>query len=128
MFVPRGYTHGIVTSGGDLIFVSGQSGRDKGGVLVGPSDLVAQTRQALNNVRTVVEAGGGACADIVRLGVQVTDMAAYLGRSVELAVLFRAFFGERLPAMSLCEVVRFMDPAVAIEIDGIAVVATGGTT
>lgn len=122
MFIPRGYSHGVRTSGGALIFVAGQSGRDSDGALR-DGDVVAQTRQVLANVQTVVAAGGGTMADVVRLGVQVTNMADYLAHSVELAVLFRVFFTAGLPAMSLAEVVRFMDPAVLIEVDAMAVVS-----
>lgn len=116
---PRGYSHGVVAHGSAHIFVAGQSGRGTDGAL--PDDIVAQARQALTNVQTVLAAGGGRMTDVTRLGVQVTDMTAYLARPVELAALFRAFFPDGLPAMSLCEVSRFMDPAVFIELDAIAV-------
>ncbi|MFZ6183395.1 hypothetical protein [Nannocystis pusilla] len=62
-------------------------------------------------------------AAVVRLGVPVTNMADFLAHSVELALLFRMFFTAGLPAMSLPEVVRFMDPAVLIEVDAMAVVS-----
>lgn len=122
MYIPRSHNCGVAAAGEVMIFVAGQSGRQADGALAGDGDVVAQARQALTNVRCLVEAGGGAMADVCRLGVQVRDMAAYVARSAEFAALFGSFFADGLPAMSLCEVARFVDPEVEIEVDGIAVV------
>lgn len=124
MFMPKGYSHGVRVEGNCIVFVSGQSGRKGDGSLL--SDIVAQTSQALKNVRTTVEAFGGNMNDLGKLTILVTDMREYLSRSKELAALFRASFGETLPAMSLAEVSRFMDEEVKIEVDGFAMVSEDG--
>jgi enamine deaminase RidA (YjgF/YER057c/UK114 family) len=121
MFMPKGYSHGVSVEGNCIVFVSGQSGRNSDGSLL--SDIVAQTSQALKNVRTTIEAFGGSMNDLGKLTILVTDMREYLSRSKELAALFRASFGKTLPAMSLAEVSRFMDEEVKIEVDGYAMIS-----
>src|SRR5689334_2302951 len=57
-----------------LIFLSGQLSRDAHGQLVGKGDMAEQTRQAIRNMQTVLEAAGGKLEDIVQLIVFTTDM------------------------------------------------------
>ena len=124
MFTPKGYSHGVSVEGSCIVFVSGQSGRKSDGSLL--SDIVAQTSQALKNIRTTIEAFGGDMNDLGKLTILVTDRREYLSKSKELALLFRASFGKTLPAMSLAEVSRFMDEEVKIEVDGYAVMSQPG--
>ena len=58
------YSHGMVAPGGELVVVAGQVGVGQGGE-VAAGDVVAQTKQALDNVRAVVEAAGCSMRDIV---------------------------------------------------------------
>src|SRR6185295_8510349 len=60
-----------------LIFLSGQLSRDGEGKLVGPGDMAEQTRQAIRNMSTVLEAAGGSLEDIVSLVVYTTDMRSF---------------------------------------------------
>ncbi len=121
MFTPKGYSHGVGVEGNCIVFVSGQSGRKPDGSLL--ADIVAQTSQALKNVRTTIEAFGGSMNDLGKLTILVTDMREYLSRSKELALLFRVSFGKTLPAMSLAEISRFVDEEVKIEVDGYAIIS-----
>lgn len=59
------------------IFVAGQVPRDgeTGEILTG--DIAEQTRQTLENVSYVVEAGGGSLASIVKVNVFLRDMNDY---------------------------------------------------
>ena len=43
------YSHGMIAPGGELVVVAGQVGADRSGKLIGPGDVVAQTRQAFEN-------------------------------------------------------------------------------
>src|SRR5437762_6102743 len=56
---PAGFSHGILVTGGRLLFLAGQTGSDAEGRIVAPGDLVAQYEQVLRNLQTVVEAAGG---------------------------------------------------------------------
>ena len=65
------YSHGVVAPGGELIVVAGQVGMDAAGRLAGP-DVVAQTKQALDNVRAVLAAAGCGMRDVIRFQTFLT--------------------------------------------------------
>ncbi|MEK7786425.1 MAG: hypothetical protein AAB658_13525, partial [Chloroflexota bacterium] len=44
---PSGYSNGILTEGGRLLFLAGQTGLDATGKIAAPGDLVAQFTRAL---------------------------------------------------------------------------------
>src|SRR5207248_800802 len=54
-----------------------QLSRDAQGELVGKGDMAEQTRQAIRNMRTVLEAAGGTLDDIVSIVVYTTDMRTF---------------------------------------------------
>src|SRR5260370_32248683 len=53
---PSGFNHGILVTGGRLLFLSGQTASDAEGQIVAPGDLVAQYEQVLRNLQAVVQA------------------------------------------------------------------------
>ena len=65
------YSHGMLAPGGEILVVAGQVGVGREG-RVDP-DVDAQTRQALENVRAVLEAGGCRWRDVVRLQTFLTS-------------------------------------------------------
>jgi 2-iminobutanoate/2-iminopropanoate deaminase len=65
------YSHGMVAGGGELVIVAGQVGIGAGG-RAADGDVIAQTKQALENVRAVVEGAGCAMRDIVRFQTFLT--------------------------------------------------------
>lgn len=59
LFGPPGYAHAAVVEAGErLVFAAGAVPLDPEGALVGPGDLVAQTRQVLANLTTALRAAG----------------------------------------------------------------------
>jgi 2-iminobutanoate/2-iminopropanoate deaminase len=58
---------------GKLIFISGQVAR-RDGKIVGLSDPLEQCRQALRNIRTLVEAAGGHLDQVVALNIYLKDI------------------------------------------------------
>ena len=118
---PSGYTPGVLTSGGRLLFLAGQIGMDAAGVMADPGDMLGQFRQCLANLQVVVEAAGGAMTDIVKLTFYVTDKAAYRAQLAPMGEVYRAVFGKYFPAVTLVEVRSLYDDQALIEIDGIAV-------
>ncbi len=119
---PSGFSHGIKTTGDSLLFLAGQTAQDAQGKIIAPGDVAGQFRQALANLRAVVEAAGGAMADITSLTIYVTDRDAYKARLKEIGAVFREFFGRHYPAMSLVQVVRLWDDEAMIEVQGMAVI------
>ena len=118
---PVGFSHGILVTGGRLLFLAGQTGSDAEGHIVSPGDLVAQYEQVLRNLRTVVEAAGGKMQDITKINIFVNDRDDYLAHLKPLGKVHRSFFGAYYPATALFEISRFFQDEALIEIEGIAV-------
>jgi enamine deaminase RidA (YjgF/YER057c/UK114 family) len=118
---PVGFNHGIVTTGGRLLFLAGQTALDAGGRIVAPGDVVAQYGQALGNLKAVVEAAGGTMQNIVQMRIFVRDRDDYKAHLKELGEVHRSFFGAYYPATALLEISRFYDEDALVEIEGIAV-------
>ena len=95
---PRGFNHGLLTTGGRLLFLAGQDASDGDGKIVAPSDILAQCQQVLHNLHAVVHEAGGQMADIVKLNVFVTSRDAYVAQLKPLGRLFREYFGAHPPA------------------------------
>lgn len=120
---PSGYANGLLTEGGRLLFLAGQTGMDNSGRIVSaPPDLVPQFRQALSNLREVLAAAGGSMPDITKMTVYVTDLAVYKNNLRTLGEIHRSFFGQYYPAMALVEVKSLWDAEAMVEIEGLAVI------
>lgn len=71
------YVQGVAVSNGTLIYTSGVVARDVAGQIVGVGDISAQTRQCLENIRHIIEAGGGTLHDLVKVTVFLRDLRDY---------------------------------------------------
>ncbi|HEX6540450.1 MAG TPA: RidA family protein [Ktedonobacterales bacterium] len=118
---PRGFNHGLLTTGGSLLFLAGQDASDGDGRIVAPGDIVAQCQQVLHNLHAVVHEAGGQMADIVKLNLYVTSRDAYIAHLKPLGKLFREYFGNYYPAMALLEVKGLFQPEALVEMEGFAV-------
>lgn len=58
---------------GNLLFISGQLGLDSTGNLIA-EDVAAQTRQALENIKLIIEAAGFKMDDIVKTTIYLRDL------------------------------------------------------
>jgi 2-iminobutanoate/2-iminopropanoate deaminase len=86
------YSHAVRT--GDLLYCSGQVAlHPQTGELVGETPA-EQTRQCLQNLSAICEAGGTTLAQAVRLSVFLVDMGAFM----EVNEAYGEFFGEDPPA------------------------------
>ena len=119
---PSGFNHGILVTGGELLFLAGQTGSNAEGQIVAPGDLVAQYEQTLRNLQTVVEAASGKMQDIVKVNIFVRDRDDYLAHLKPLGVIHKSFFGAYYPAAALFEVSHFFQDEALIEIEGLAVI------
>ncbi len=118
---PKGFNHGVLVSGGKLLFLAGQDASDVKGKIVAPGDLVTQFEQVLHNLKAVVEEAGGQMQDIVKLNIFVRNRNDYLAKLKPLGQVFRAYFGDYYPAMALFEVSAFFQEEALVELEGIAV-------
>jgi enamine deaminase RidA (YjgF/YER057c/UK114 family) len=117
---PRGYSNGVLTQSGRLLFVAGQIAWNSQQQIVS-ADIVEQFDRALANVITVVTEAGGQPEQIARLVIYVTDKHEYRVRMEEIGERYRARMGKHFPAMVLVEVKGLLGDDARIEIEGIAV-------
>lgn len=117
--VPKGYANGMAAEG-RLIVTGGVIGWDASERLA--DGFVAQVRQALSNIRTILATGGALPEHLVRLTWYVVDMDEYLANLKELGGIYREIFGAHYPAMALVQVVRLVEKAARVEIEATAVV------
>ena len=116
---PKGpYSRGVKVRGSWMIFAAGQLGTDHTGRLV-DSTLEGQTRQALENLRILLEEGGARLDDVVKLNIYLTDMTQY-----EAVWRVRAeYFRSNHPASTMVEVSSLgFNRDVKVEIEAIAVI------
>lgn len=118
---PRGYNHGLLVSGGKLLFLAGQDASGPDGIIVSPNDLIGQFEQVLSNLKAVVEEAGGTMQNIMKLNIFVRNRNDYTANLVPLGKLFRSYFDNHYPAMGLFEVSAFFRDRTLIELEGIAV-------
>jgi len=75
--VPQGLPFSPAIRVGNLLFLSGQIGVLPGTRQLAPGGIAAETRQALENIRRVLEASGSSLARAVRCTVFLADIAEY---------------------------------------------------
>ena len=122
---PRGWNNGLLApKGGRLLFVAGQAGWETE-TPGDPPGFVEQFGRALDKVLAVVREAGGEAADVGRITIYVTDLAAYRASMKPLGEAWRARFGSHYPAMALLEVRGLLDRGALLEIEATAVVGGG---
>jgi enamine deaminase RidA (YjgF/YER057c/UK114 family) len=115
------YSHGMMTPGGEIVIVAGQVGMDGKGQLAG-ADVGAQTKQALENVRAVVEAAGVTMRDVVRLQTFLTSADDIPGFMKARSEVFPDYFpGGAYPPNTLLVIAGLVRPELRVEIEAMAI-------
>ena len=78
-----------------LLFLAGQVGIDASGRLV-PGGIGPEVRQAMANVRAVLERHGSSLEHVVKVTVMLADIGEWAAMNAE----YVKFFSSRLPARS----------------------------
>jgi len=117
---PTGFSHAVVATGGQLVFLAGQTALDPDGKIVSDT-LPEQFATALTNLLAALRAAGGAPTDLVRVTVYATDVADYRAHAGELGRIWRRLAGRDYPAMAVIGAARLWDDRALVEIDGVAV-------
>ena len=107
------YSPGVRT--GDTIYVSGILAMDADGNTVGIGDIRSQTRQVIEAVKNVVEAGGGTLADVAFNQIFLADLADYAGMNE----VYREYFDDNPPAR-YCIKAELVKPEFLVEISSTA--------
>jgi 2-iminobutanoate/2-iminopropanoate deaminase len=107
------YSQAVVD--GDRVYLSGQIPLDpRTGKLV-PGDIVAQTRQVLDNIRAVLEAAGSRLELVSKATVFVTDLRDF----ALINQTYASYFSAQPPARSTVQV-SALPLGAAIEIEVVA--------
>ena len=109
---PRGvYSQAIIS--GEFVFVAGQGPVNPETNQIESGDIKSETRLALRNVRSILQAAGSSFKDAVRIGVFLADINDFQAMNE----VFREFFPEDPPARTT---VGCILPKIKVEIDCIA--------
>ncbi|HYJ77457.1 MAG TPA: RidA family protein [Actinomycetes bacterium] len=108
-----GYSRAVAA--GDHIWVTGCASIVEGEV-VHDGDMYEQAKQAITNIGWALQQLGADLDDVVRTRIFVTDIDRWeqVGRAHAEA------FGETMPATSMVEVSRLIDPRMLVEVEAVA--------
>ena len=113
------YSQGIVVEPNRLVFTAGQVAMDpETGDMIG-SDIEAQTKQALENLKGVLEAAGSGLDSVVKTTVFLNDMNDFS----RMNGVYETYFTKNPPARSAVEVARLPKDAL-VEIECVALVTS----
>jgi reactive intermediate/imine deaminase len=101
---------------GNTVYFSGQIPLDPATGNVVDGDITAQARRVFDNLAAVAQAAGGSLAQVVRVGIYVTDLANFAAVNAVMAEYFESPY----PARSTIEV-SALPKAVQVEVDAIMV-------
>jgi enamine deaminase RidA (YjgF/YER057c/UK114 family) len=73
MHPPTGYTHVVEVQPGRIAYISGQVAFNSAGELVGSGDIVAQTRQVFENLKSALAGLNATFADVIKLNYYAVD-------------------------------------------------------
>lgn len=98
---------------GSRIYVTGTTATDENGNVVGIGDAYAQAVQTINNLEKALKALGAGLENVVRTRMFVTDIS----RWEEIGRAHGEFFREIMPATTMVEVSKLIDPDMLVEIE-----------
>ena len=111
-----GYSRAVKV--GSRIYVTGTTATDENSEIVGAGDAYAQTVQTIKNIEKALKALGASLENVVRTRMFVTDIS----RWEEYGRAHGEFFREIMPATTMVEVSKLIDPEMLIEIEADAVI------
>ena len=102
---------------GNTVYFSGQIPLNPATGNLVEGDIAVQARRAFDNLKAVAEAAGGSLAQIVRLGLYLTDLSQFAAVNAVMQEYFNAPF----PSRSTVEVSALPKSAV-FEVDAVMVI------
>lgn len=116
----RGYSPAVITEGGRIVWLAGQTGTvdDSGKSLA--NDFEGQARQIFKGFDAVLRKAGGTLADLVQMTVFVTDVRY----GERLWQVRKEVFGDDFPGSAMVTVTALANPDAKIEIQGYAVIGS----
>lgn len=102
---------------GDILYLSGMIGNVPGTVQLAPGGVEAQTRQALENIRTTLERYGSSLDRVFKCTVMMADISQW----AKMNAVYVTFFKDHFPARSAIGAAGLAAGA-AVEIECLATV------
>ena len=115
----RSFSPAVTTMGGKIVWVAGPGAPidDQGNSLAG--NFAAQARQCFKNMRVTLDRAGATLADLVTMTVFITDSR----NGDEFTKIRGEYFAQdKWPASALITCDGLAQPAMLVEIQGIAVI------
>ena len=106
---------------GNLVFVAGMTGVDPKTQQIVPGGIGPETRQTLENMKSILEAAGATLADVAECTVFLVDMRDYAGMNEA----YGKYFTKDPPARATVGVTSLPRLAARVEIKCSAVVGEG---
>ena len=106
-----GYSRAVVA--GQQVFISGTTAVDEDGQVVGHGDPYRQTQRCIEIIAAALAEIGGELQHVVRTRMYVTDIDKW----PEIARAHQESFGRIMPATTMVEVSRLIDPDMLVEIE-----------
>jgi enamine deaminase RidA (YjgF/YER057c/UK114 family) len=103
---------------GRFVAVSGTAPVGENGELVGEGDMYVQAKRCIDIIASALERAGGGLSDVVRTRMFVTD----IGLWAEAGRAHQEAFGDVMPATTMVEVSRLIDPRMLVEIEADAII------
>lgn len=98
---------------GRFIAVSGST------AVSGEGDAYSQAKQCIEVIERALDEAGASLLDVVRTRMYVTDIEQW----ADVARAHQEAFGDVMPATSMVQVARLIDPKMLVEIEADAIVA-----
>ena len=109
------YSQGILA--GSLLFTSGQIPLDPTAGSLVSGGIQSETKQALENLKAVLEAGGAGLKDVVKTTVYMADLSEF----AQMNEVYGSYFSGEPPARSTVGVAS-LPRGARVEIEAVAVV------
>lgn len=118
---PKGYSNGIIAEG-KVFFLAGVIGWDENEEFAS-DDIIDQFRQALLNIRAILDAGGSSPENITRMTWFITDMDGYRNQQAEFGAIYLDIIGRNYPVMACIGVSALVEKRAKIEIEVTAMIS-----
>jgi enamine deaminase RidA (YjgF/YER057c/UK114 family) len=115
---PATWSNCLIVDG--VAYVAGMIARGNDGAITA-GDEYQQAKTIFAKIRNLIEAAGGAMADVVKLSIFVTDIA----QREKVWRARREVFNGNFPVSTLVQVAALAEPDVKVEIEAIAHIGAG---
>lgn len=112
-----GFTHGVLTEGKKVLFISGESGIDRDAKVV--EGFESQCKLAFDSIDAVLKEVGASFHNVVKINGYLLDLQKNLASYGSIAA---QYFRSEHPAQTLVEVKGLALPGMQIEIEAVAVI------